>query len=415
MHACPQSQVTSWFVHNDEVMKFGGFYEHQLPRPWTRDSEHTLFQNALDQVELSDRVGYDYIWATEHHFLEEYAHSSAPEVFLGACSQRTKTARIGHGIVHMPPNINHPARVAERIATLDLVSNGRCDFGIGAGATEAELGGFHVPQEEKKQMMLEAARQTVEMMVQEPYQGFEGKYFSMPARNVQPKPLQSPHPPLWMACSNRTSIAQAARLGVGALTFSFVGPDQAKQYVDLYYETLEKECEPLGYAVNPQIAIACPFLILKDDEKALAMGAENYGYFIYGLGHYSFFGAHQPAHTDIWNEYTTNPKEFANPEGRTQDCVGNPDRVRQQLREFEAVGIDQVVCLSQAGKIPHEMLCESIELFGKEVLPEFKDRDQKRAAEKAAQVDRLNNLCMPRRQKVTLPSEPTIIRAAGHH
>lgn len=396
-------------------MKFGGFYEHQLPRPWTRDSEYKLFQNALDQVELSDRVGYDYIWATEHHFLEEYAHSSAPEVFLGACSQRTKTARIGHGIVHMPPNINHPARVAERIATLDLVSNGRCDFGIGAGATEAELGGFHVPQEEKKQMMLEAARQTVEMMVQEPYQGFEGKYFSMPARNIQPKPLQSPHPPLWMACSNRTSIAQAARLGVGALTFSFVGPDQARQYVDLYYETLEKECEPLGYAVNPQISIACPFLILKDDEKALAMGAESYGYFIYGLGHYSFFGAHQPAHTDIWNEYTTNPKEFANPEGRTQDCVGNPDRVRQQLREFEAVGIDQVVCLSQAGKIPHEMLCESIELFGKEVLPEFKDRDQKRAPEKAAQVDRLNNLCMPRREKVKLQNEPTIIRAAGHH
>ena len=396
-------------------MKFGGFYEHQLPRPWTRESEHQLFQNALDQVELSDRVGYDYIWATEHHFLEEYAHSSAPEVFLAACSQRAKTARIGHGIVHMPPHINHPARVAERIATLDLISNGRCDFGIGAGATEAELGGFLVPQEEKKQMMLEAARQTIEMMVQEPYSGYEGKYFSMPSRNVLPKPLQRPHPPLWMACSNRTSIAQAARLGVGALTFSFVGPDQAKQYVDLYYETLEKECEPLGYAVNPQIAIACPFLILKDDEKALAMGAENYGYFIYGLGHYSFFGAHQPAHTDIWNEYKTDPKEFANPEGRTQDCVGSPDRVRQQLREFEAVGIDHVICLSQAGKIPHEMLCESIELFGKEVLPEFKDRDQKRAAEKAAQVDRLNNLCMPRRQQPELRNEPIIIRAAGHH
>mgnify|MGYP003339912430 CR=1 FL=1 len=195
-------------------MKFGGFYEHQLPRPWTRDSEHKLFQNALDQAELADRVGYDYIWATEHHFLEEYAHSSAPEVFLAACSQRTKNARIGHGIVHGPPNINHPARVAERIATLDLVSNGRCDYGFGAGATETELGGFRVPQEEKKQMMLEGARQTIEMMVQEPYAGYEGKYFSMPSRNVLPKPVQQPHPPLWMACSNRTSIQQAATLGV---------------------------------------------------------------------------------------------------------------------------------------------------------------------------------------------------------
>ena len=111
------------------AMKFGGFYEHQLPRPWTQESEHTLFKNALEQVELSDRGGYDYIWATEHHFLEEYAHSSAPEVFLAACSQRTKNVRIGHGIVQMPPYINHPARVAERIATLDLVSDGRVDFG----------------------------------------------------------------------------------------------------------------------------------------------------------------------------------------------------------------------------------------------------------------------------------------------
>jgi alkanesulfonate monooxygenase SsuD/methylene tetrahydromethanopterin reductase-like flavin-dependent oxidoreductase (luciferase family) len=390
-------------------MKFGGFYEHQLPRPWTADSEHKLFQNALDQVELSDRVGYDYIWATEHHFLEEYAHSSAPEVFLAACSQRAKTARIGHGIVHMPPNINHPARVAERIATLDLVSNGRCDFGIGAGATETELGGFLVPQEEKKQAMLEAARQTIEMMVQEPYSGFEGKYFSMPSRNVRPKPMQKPHPPLWMACSNRTSIAQAARLGVGALTFSFVGPDVAKQYVDLYYETLEKECEPLGYA------IACPFLCLKDDAKALALGAESYGFFIYGLGHYSFFGEHRPAQTDIWHEYSTNPKEFANPEGRLQDCVGDPDRLRAQLREFEAVGIDQVVCLSQAGKIPHELLCESIELFGKEVLPEFKERDEKNARKQAANMQRLNDLCMPRREKIKQRNEPTVIRAAGHH
>jgi alkanesulfonate monooxygenase SsuD/methylene tetrahydromethanopterin reductase-like flavin-dependent oxidoreductase (luciferase family) len=106
-------------------MKVGGFYEHQLPRPWTPESEHKLFKDALEQVELSDRLGFDYVWATEHHFLEEYAHSSAPEIFLAACSQRTKTIRLGHGIVRLPPLINQPARVAERIATLDLVSDGR--------------------------------------------------------------------------------------------------------------------------------------------------------------------------------------------------------------------------------------------------------------------------------------------------
>ena len=110
-------------------MKFGIFYEHQLPRPWSRDSEYQLLQDSLAQIELADRLGYDYAWEVEHHFLEEYSHSSAPEVFLAACSQRTQRIRLGHGIVLMPPGYNHPARVAERIATLDLVSHGRVDFG----------------------------------------------------------------------------------------------------------------------------------------------------------------------------------------------------------------------------------------------------------------------------------------------
>jgi alkanesulfonate monooxygenase SsuD/methylene tetrahydromethanopterin reductase-like flavin-dependent oxidoreductase (luciferase family) len=149
-------------------MKIGGFYEHQLPRPWTRDSEHRLFKDALDQVELADRLGFDYVWATEHHFLEEYAHSSAPEIFLAACSQRTKNIRLGHGIVQLPPLINHPARIAERIATLDLVSDGRCDFGTGEGAAEIELGGFNIAQEEKRAMWLEGLRVVTRMLVEEP-------------------------------------------------------------------------------------------------------------------------------------------------------------------------------------------------------------------------------------------------------
>jgi alkanesulfonate monooxygenase SsuD/methylene tetrahydromethanopterin reductase-like flavin-dependent oxidoreductase (luciferase family) len=396
-------------------MKFGGFYEHQLPRPWTRESEHALLQNALEQVELSDKLGYDYIWATEHHFLEEYAHSSAPEVFLAACTQRTKNVRLGHGIVQMPPYINHPARVAERVATLDLISGGRVDFGFGAGASEAELGGYGVPQTEKKAMMLEGAQAAVEMLVQEPFGGFEGKYFKMPARNVVPKPYQKPHPPLWLACSNRASILQAARLGLGALTFSFIGPEQARQWVHDYYAVFEQECVPLGYAVNPQFAIACPFLCGRDEERVTQIGAENYGFFIYGLGHYSFFGEHEPGKTDIWDEFKNHPKDFAPPEGRTQDCVGTPERLRQQLREFEEVGIDQVVCLSQAGKITHETLCASIELFTREVMPEFKDRDQGCAPQQAERRARLSDIVMSRRPKTEERKTTTIIRAAGHH
>ncbi|HJQ57295.1 MAG TPA: LLM class flavin-dependent oxidoreductase, partial [Vineibacter sp.] len=125
-------------------MKFGIFYEHQLPKPWTEGAEQRLFHEALEQVELADRIGIDYAWEVEHHFLEEYSHSSAPEVFLAACSQRTKNIRLGHGICLSPPGYNHPARVAERIATLDLVSNGRVDWGTGESSSLMELGGFRV-------------------------------------------------------------------------------------------------------------------------------------------------------------------------------------------------------------------------------------------------------------------------------
>src|SRR5216110_4000480 len=156
-------------------MKFGIFYELQLPRPWLPGGELQLYQDALDQVELADRLGIDHAWEVEHHFLEEYSHSPAPEVFLAACSQRTKRIRLGHGIVLMPPNYNHPARVAERIATLDLVSSGRVEWGTGESSSRLELEGFGINYMEKRDMWEEAVRETARMMAMEPYPGFQGK------------------------------------------------------------------------------------------------------------------------------------------------------------------------------------------------------------------------------------------------
>src|ERR1700684_2603961 len=160
-------------------MKLGTFYEHQLPRPWKEGAELKLFQDALDQVELADKVGIDHMWEVEHHFLEEYAHSSAPEIFLAAASQRTKQIRLGHGIVLLPPGYNHPARVAERIATLDLVSGGRVEFGTGESSAELELGGYGVPLAEKRNAWLEAVEQCANMLAMDPYPGFDGQFFSM--------------------------------------------------------------------------------------------------------------------------------------------------------------------------------------------------------------------------------------------
>ncbi len=187
-------------------MKFGIFYEHQLPKPWGEGKELKLFQDALEQVELADRIGIDYAWEVEHHFLEEYSHSSAPEIFLAAASQRTKNIRLGHGIRQVITNYNHPVRTAECIATLDLVSNGRVEFGTGESSAILELGGFDIPVASKREQYLEATEQIANMLAMDPYPGYQGKYFDMPCRNVVPKSLQKPHPPLWVACSNRETI-----------------------------------------------------------------------------------------------------------------------------------------------------------------------------------------------------------------
>ncbi|HEX6419796.1 MAG TPA: LLM class flavin-dependent oxidoreductase, partial [Acidimicrobiales bacterium] len=206
-------------------MKFGIFYEHQLPRPWGEDDEHKLYKDALDQIELADRLGFDYVWEVEHHFLEEYSHSSAPEVFLGAASQRTSRIRIGHGIVQLPVNFNHTARIAERIATLDLVSDGRVEFGTGEASSEAELGGFGIDRATKRDQWTETLDAVTRMFVESPFAGYDGEYLKMPVREVVPKTLQKPHPPLWVACSRRQTIHLAATKGIGALSFSFVEPD----------------------------------------------------------------------------------------------------------------------------------------------------------------------------------------------
>jgi alkanesulfonate monooxygenase SsuD/methylene tetrahydromethanopterin reductase-like flavin-dependent oxidoreductase (luciferase family) len=361
-------------------MKFGIFYEHQLPRPWDEGSEQRLFNEALDQVELADRLGLDYAWEVEHHFLEEYSHSSAPEVFLAACSQRTQRIRLGHGIVLLPPHYNPPARVAERIATLDLVSNGRVDFGSGESSSLAELGGFHVAVDQKRDQWREALEQIANMMAMDPYPGFEGKYFSMPCRNVIPKPVQKPHPPLWVACSNRETIHLAARLGIGALTFAFVDPAEAAKWVSEYYEIIRTECVPIGHAVNANVAMVTGFSCHKDEAEAKRRGEDGFRFFGYGLGHHYIFGSHKPGRTNIWERFEAARGSL--PEAGARRGIGTPDQLREHLRSFEESGVDQVIFIQQGGRNRHDHICESLELFAAEVMPEFSEQAERREREK---------------------------------
>jgi alkanesulfonate monooxygenase SsuD/methylene tetrahydromethanopterin reductase-like flavin-dependent oxidoreductase (luciferase family) len=377
-------------------MKFGIFYEHQIPKPWAEGREQQIFQEALEQVELADRLGIDSAWEVEHHFLEEYSHSSAPEVFLAACSQRTERIRLGHGIVLMPPGYNHPARVAERIATLDLVSNGRVEFGTGESSARMELEGYGVDVESKRDMWRETVEQVANMMVMDPYPGYEGKYFSMPCRNVVPKPVQKPHPPIWVACSNRQTIHLAAQLGLGALTFAFVDPSEAKHWVDDYYETLERECVPIGHAINPNIAMVTGFSCHPDAEEAKRRGLDGFRFFAFALGYYYGFGSHKPGRGDVWKMY-----EAARP-GLPDDAdrrgIGTPDQLRAHLQGFADVGVDEVIFIQQGGNNRHEHICESLELFASDVMPQFKEGEQERQREKLERLAPALEKAMERKQ-----------------
>jgi alkanesulfonate monooxygenase SsuD/methylene tetrahydromethanopterin reductase-like flavin-dependent oxidoreductase (luciferase family) len=368
-------------------MKFGIFYELQLPRPWTERSEYQLLQDALAQIELADRLGFDYAWCVEHHFLEEYSHCSAPEVFLGAASQRTKRIRLGHGIVLMPPGYNHPARVAERIATLDLVSGGRVEWGTGESASRAELEGYRIDPAERRAMWRETVEQVANMLVMSPYPGFQGKYVSMPCRNVLPKPVQKPHPPLWVACSNRETIHLAAQLGIGALTFAFIDPSEARHWVADYYETFKRECVPIGHAVNPNIAMVTGFSCHPDGGEAVRRGMDGFRFFQFALGHHYSFGTHTPGRTNIWNKYVA-VRDALGMElmGGGTGCIGTPEQLRESLRAFQAAGVDQTVFIQQGGNNRHEHICESLELFAGEVMPEFKEKEAEREARKAEEL-----------------------------
>jgi alkanesulfonate monooxygenase SsuD/methylene tetrahydromethanopterin reductase-like flavin-dependent oxidoreductase (luciferase family) len=375
-------------------MKFGVFYELQLPRPWRPGDETRLFHEALDQVALADQLGYDYAWEVEHHFLDEYSHSSAPEVFLAAAAARTKRIRLGHGIRQVIPNYNHPARTAEGLATLDIISRGRVDFGIGEGATRMELGGFGIPAKEKRAMAIEAAGQIANMMVLEPYPGFNGKYFSMPCRNVLPKPVQRPHPPMWMACTNRDTIKVAASLGVGALAFSFVNPDEARLWSEIYYGIIKSDnCIPLGHGVNAQIAMVSSFSVHRDRAEAIRRGHEGFEFFGYAL---NALVAHDsvPGRTNLWGEYlklrgerTEEIVALTAGAGVYASGIGTPEDMRKHLRGFQDAGIDQVIFLQQAGRNTHQHICQSLELFAAEVMPDFKAETAEREQRKAAELE----------------------------
>jgi alkanesulfonate monooxygenase SsuD/methylene tetrahydromethanopterin reductase-like flavin-dependent oxidoreductase (luciferase family) len=274
-----------------------------------------------------------------------------------------------------------------------------------------ELEGFGIDPTRKRDMWREAVAEVARMLSEEPYPGHAGTYFSMPPRNVVPKPVQKPHPPLWLACSTRQSIHVAAQHGLGALTFAFVDPAEARHWVQDYYETFKRECVPLGKAVNPNVAMVAGFMCHEREEEARRRGLQGLEFFIYALAHYYVFGTHTPGRTSIWESF----RQSGIPMPGEPSGIGTPDQIRAHLKAFETTGVDQVVFIQQGGNNRHDDICESLELFAAKVLPEFKEREAERERRKMEELAPDIERALARKAHVAPPRDLPEVHAYGRN
>ena len=356
-------------------MKFGLFYELSVPRPWTRESERTVYNNALEQVKLADELGFDQVWAVEHHFLEEYSHCPAPELFLTACAMLTKDIRVGHGIIVCVPEFNHPIKIAEKTAVLDILSGGRLEVGTGRSATWTELAGFNANPDDTKKSWDEFVRCLPKMWTSEQYE-YQGEFWSMPRRTILPKCYQRPHPPMWVAVTSPGTELDAADRGLGSLGLTFGQFAEQEKKIAEYRRRIQL-CNPVGDFVNDQVSSVNFLYCHEDDQVARERGkkmADTFNYLATQLTSVRevFPGRSYPSLGLLpqLRRQATGPE--ASEQAGEGLCLGGPERVMRALKRWEACGVDRVNFLLNAMEvIPQAEVLDSLRLFAREVMPAF--------------------------------------------
>ena len=374
-------------------MKFDLLYEFQMPKPHDADSEYRCMHEAIEQIVLADQLGYDTVWCVEHHFLTEFAHSSAPEVFLGALSQRTERIRLGHGVTLLPHKFNHPIRVAERVAALDILSNGRVEFGTGR-SSQFEQAGFEVDTEESRDMWQESLEIIPRMWTEDPFE-YEGRFVNVPSRSILPKPRQKPHPPIWMAATSPATWELAGRNGTGILGLTlFVSVPQLAERVRAYRAAL-REAKPVGKFVNDRVGAFTIVHVADTKEDAIANGgaeaAINYLLYAFrvlggfvdprGSGMQREKASEEIASTPyrdlIASEYPIIARmqkgecTFEEVDAEDMVIVGDVDHCLRKVERYAEAGLDHFISLMQCDRIPHDKVMRSIELFATQIAPRF--------------------------------------------
>jgi alkanesulfonate monooxygenase SsuD/methylene tetrahydromethanopterin reductase-like flavin-dependent oxidoreductase (luciferase family) len=348
------------------------------PRPFGPGVERSVYHNALEQARLADELGFDWVWCVEHHFLEEYSHSSAPEVILSAVAAQTSRIRVGHGAVVCVPEMNHPIRVAERAAALDIISDGRLEFGTARSSTWTELGGFAVDPDQTKKTWDEFVRVLPLMWADEPV-AWRGNCFSMPERNVLPKPVQKPHPPMWVTVTSPGTELDAAERGLGCLGVAASSYQEQERRTREYHRRIQT-CDPVSTVVNDQVTTLNFLFCHEDANRAAELGMRIVQEFGLSNSHLLWTREAYPtrAYQSLGNlapSGSTDRSGPGDPRGIPEGIgVGDPDRLITAIRRWESIGVDGINFLLNACEtVPQEEVLASLRLFATEVMPKFRD------------------------------------------
>lgn len=343
--------------------------------------EHQRLVDETRIVEAGDRSDWKYAWVTEHHFLAEYSHISANEIVIPHILARTERIRVASGIMNVTPPVNHPARLAERVAMLDHLSGGRFDFGTGRGSSTTEQGGFGITDPDlTKAMFDEVMPEFKKMWAQDSY-SFDGEFFSMPERNVLPKPYVKPHPPMWVAAGNPDTFKKAGELGLGVLCFTGGSPERMRQAVEVYKEAVA-DADPVGEFVNDNIAISTSFMCLTDGDKARQHMTTSRNGRQQSLVFKYLDTFPKPPGIPDWPTEIPDPtlEQLAVGAQKGTSIVGTPDDCAEALEKWDAIGVDQLIMGPTGSAWPYELVEESVELFGNEVIPRFDTEPEPRSA-----------------------------------
>ena len=389
-------------------MQFGILYEMQRPFSGTEIDWNALYKETLEQCELADQVGFDNLWFVEHHFLTGFSGSPCPEVMFGALSRVTKQIRIGFGVCILP--YHHPVRVAERVAMVDQLTDGRVEFGTGRSNAYEQIG-LGIDPRDTRSRWNESIRMLPEIWQSEGEYSYEGEHWNVPARRVLPKPFQKPHPRMYLACTQQESFRLAAQMGIGVLSSASYATEILKEHVQVYRDAI-KDADPVGAFVNDFWGNNVHAFCGKDNQEARELAAESMK---------TFFGPDKPyiqgrinAYEELLEAWGGVPdhlqadfgrwlrqsdeahQEQAAQAGISLDSgpgaaraavaqldantladrgviiAGDPESCIKTVKMYEDIGVDQVMLIMQTETIPHDKVMGSIELFGKEVIPAFR-------------------------------------------